>query len=289
MIVVNISDGLGNQLFQYAAARSLSLLHSTKLFGDPVAYSPRYKPQREFILNDLGLPMNFREIPRHIFVTWRGYSRIRRNILDGFRTKYMCEGRYNENFGLLPDDVLLLGYFQDLKYFERDRGLIIREISESLCRFVQKKGLNHPPVGNDVAAIHVRRGDYLLNPRWYSSWHEQYYKSIVPYLLQKCDVSVVHVFTDDQIWCRKIFGYLGKKVKIFAPDKRFGGIGDLVQMSRYSTLSITNSTYSWWAGTLASANGSHVIAPSRWTEGLKSPSASLYIQSWQCFSPSDEE
>ena len=57
MVVVNISSGLGNQLFQYAAGRALSLHHDVELVGDPISYAPRFKSfmsrssKREFILN----------------------------------------------------------------------------------------------------------------------------------------------------------------------------------------------------------------------------------------------
>lgn len=289
MIVVNISSGIGNQLFQYAAGRALSLNHDTSLVGDPISFTPRFKhapsrvSPRSFLLKDLGLFMKFRPVPTHILTALKGYSRIRRALLDSTRMNYTCHGAYDESFATLPNNVLLDGYFQDQRYFLGYQEKIISEVSMALKEFVQTNGLLLPKIGHGLAALHVRRGDYLQHPELYPDWFEQYTLSIAPYLIEVFNLSELHVFTDDEMWCRKALKHLGSKVKIKVPDMRFEGVGDLIAMSRYPVLAIANSTFSWWAGAIATRSGGQVIAPSRWSNCYHSAAVALYAPSWKHF------
>jgi len=290
MVVVNISSGLGNQLFQYAAGRALSLKYEVKLIGDPVTYAPRFKSltsrssKRDFILKDFCLPINFRTVPSHVLTGLRGYSRIRRLMLDGYRKKISCSGSYDEQFLLNGSDILLDGYFQDLRYLLNNRDKIIDEISEALRKFmVSVVNTDTPLMPNRVAALHVRRGDYLNHPELHPSWFEKYSMSIAPYLLEEFSLNELHVFTDDERWCLQTFRKFGKKIKIMTADKKYEGVDDLVKMSQYPVLAIANSTFSCWAGYISSSSDTQVIAPSKWSTWCTDPVKSMYLPSWKVF------
>lgn len=286
MIVINISSGLGNQLFQYAAGRALSLFHNTMLVGDPISFAPRFRrvpsrvTRRSLLLKDLGLFMEFRPIPTHILTSLKGYSRARRFLLDGARQKYVCKGSYEESFVSLSNNVLLDGYFQDRRYFLGYQDQIISEIAAALEAFAQTNGVLPAEMPHGHAALHVRRGDYLHHPELFPDWFEHYSLSIAPYLIEKFDLTELHIFTDDECWCRNAFKRLGRKVKVMVPDVRFEGISDLIAMSRYPVLAIANSTFSWWAGATASRKGSQVIAPSKWSDWCPEPTATLFLPTW---------
>jgi hypothetical protein len=292
MIVVNISSGLGNQLFQYGAGRALALARNAKLVGDPIAFAPRFRrtsnivTHRSFALGTLQLPIEFRNIPQHALTSVRGYSRARRLLRDGFRAKYVCPGHFERAFATLPGDVLLDGYFQDRRYFLDNEALIVGEIADALSKAAGRAGVDdrYPARSRRIGAVHVRRGDYVRQPGFYPDWFEGYYRKICSYLIREYELDAIHIFSDDIAWCESAFRDLGEKVVFVQPDNRLEGIGDLVAMSRYSTLAIANSTFSWWAAAIAAMRGASIVVPVRWSRWNEDPTLTLYKPRWRAVS-----
>ena len=291
MVVVHLSSGLGNQLFQYSAGRALALTRGVKLTGDPIAFAPRFQrsggrtAQRYFALGNLCLPIDFRRVPTHPLTAARGYTHVRRILRDGPRVKFVPLAGYDAKFSSLPGNSLLSGYFQDRRYFLDREEFIVGEVGEALSK-APLDDEQSPPICQDaplthLGAVHVRRGDYLAHPEFYPEWFARYYERIVPHLMETYGVERVDVYSDDVGWCTKTYAPLGGRVRVAARDTRAQGIGDLVKMSSYSVLSIANSTFSWWAAAIASLRGASVIAPSRWSHWNTEPTATLYRPEWE--------
>jgi hypothetical protein len=291
VVVVHFSSGLGNQLFQYAAGRALALRLDVKLAGDPIAFAPRFRRKpgrtayRSFALGGLGLPIDVRSLPRHLLTAARGYSRIRRVLRDGSRVKFVSRADYDARFGSLPSNALLSGYFQDRRYFLDREDFIVEEIGAALSKSAsdgrrQAPILQDPP-SQEVGAVHVRRGDYLAHPEFYPEWFAAYYRGIVPQLMERYGLARIDVYSDDVHWCVKTFRPLGDRVRVAPQDTDCHGIGDLLRMSRYSVLSIANSTFSWWSAAIASMRGATVVAPARWSLWNAEPAATLYRPTWE--------
>ena len=137
MIIVRLKGGLGNQLFQYAAARSLSLRLETELKLDINYYisDPR---QRKYSLNHFNIREDFATQSEIEWYTKLGRERryISRRIstplyarvyiplnkmlarLTGIPLYYYEKNlAFNKEFFSLPSDVYLDGYWQTEKYF----------------------------------------------------------------------------------------------------------------------------------------------------------------------------
>jgi hypothetical protein len=139
----------------------------------------------------------------------------------------------------------LSGYFQSEKYFSRIAH-VVRELFAP--------GVPILPVEPGTTSVHVRRGDYVNNPR-FSVLGEQYYRAA----FERVPSSRFLVFSDDPKWCRRTF----KGPQFRFTSNRNPAI-DLHMMSRCDHHIISNSTFSWWGAWLDPKPDKIIIAPTRW-------------------------
>ena len=150
----------------------------------------------------------------------------------------------------------MYGYFQTEKYFKN----IEKEIRED---FIFKNEIAIPckhmmcTIDTPIA-LHIRRGDFLINSANHHNLDLNYYQSS----LDKFDSSRnVIVFSDDPEWC--------KEQSLFSSDRFLVAEGndsytDLCLMSLCSDFIIANSSFSWWGAWLSKAVDKVVCAPDKW-------------------------
>jgi len=181
------------------------------------------------------------------------------------RTHHFDEELYNT----CPDNIDLLGYFQTEKYFKD----IEDEIRED---FTFKKDLLETCKGfidQDMISLHIRRGDYVVNPNHPTQTMEYYEEG-----LSRFPELPVVVFSDDSEWC--------KEQELFSSDRFMIAEGnstdcDLCLMTLCKYHIIANSSYSWWGAWLADSN--KVIAPKNWFGGecVNKETKDMYCEGWE--------
>jgi Glycosyl transferase family 11 len=155
---------LGNQMFQYAAMRSLAEHHKTHAVW-PNGKTPDLR--RWFRLEAVDYSQAVYALPPLAKYTETGFA-------------------FDEFFFHLPDNLILSGYFQSEKYFAHISHIIRREFV-SLPR----------PQPQEAVSIHVRRGDYLSFPDHHPPCSLQYYREAMEWFPQ----AEFLVFSDDPGWC----------------------------------------------------------------------------------------
>ena len=271
MIIVKLMGGLGNQMFQYAAAKSLALLTQTKLKID-VSFLNDRTPRENFTYRDFKLDifkLSFQiatsnEIQR--FLT-KPFSNKK---IDRIRQKYnphfiVRENSVNFNTELFNQshNTYLEGYFQSEKYFIsfeneiRDDFIFNRPEAQLNLEMVQKIK------DSNSIAIHFRRGDYISNPitnKFHGVCGIDYYKKAVESMNSKITDPVFFVFSDDIEWVKQNFKANGRVIYVDSSSES----EDLQLMSICKNHIIANSSYSWWGAWLARRNEQKVIAPKQW-------------------------
>ena len=193
---------------------------------------------------------------------WKEYVNIPN---ERYITDYSLP-RYNEphfHFQAIPaGDYELHGYFQSYRYFHHCRDKIKRYFSP---RF------HLDGVDDNAVAVHIRGGDYLKLPDYHYNLTTDYYREA----LHTIGAEAVYVFTDDKQHAARVMP--NKDYTIFE-----GGadVHDLFQMSKFSKIIMANSSFSWWAAYLSSAD---VIAPKKWF-GVKKQdykTDDLYLPTWK--------
>jgi len=155
---------------------------------------------------------------------------------------------------LNPDrDHNLVGFFQTPKYFNHIQDLIRKEFTfkDEIVKECQEvlECFDNP------VALHIRRGDYLINSGNHHNLSLKYYEEALKYFPDRQIV----IFSDDPEWCMEQLLFVDDR---FIVSEGNGPYHDLYLMTKCSDFIISNSTYSWWGAWLA--NTGTVIVPNVW-------------------------
>jgi hypothetical protein len=154
----------------------------------------------------------------------------------------------------------LFGYYQSSKYFSDYRDEI-RELfapPPSLVTAVDAKyGSLITP---HSVAVHVRRGDYLTGgrPAFHYVTTERYFERAVEEARRRDPEAHFVVFSEDVDWCRAQPFFAGATI-VDESDECL----TFELLSRFRRYIISNSSFSWWATWLGPAP-EMVLAPDRW-------------------------
>ncbi len=269
MIIAKLKGGLGNQMFQYAFARALSLRNKTTLGFDTSFYNNQGYPVRTFDL-DLFSVDGVIARPSQVPLVYRNYGggiigRVLSKVLNRVLPQKGSERffHFDESKLELGPDVYLDGYWQSPKYFAGYEDVIKADFTIKALLSESVESLKKEISSTDSVCVHIRRGDYVGNKH-----HEvvglPYYEQALALLQSKVQVSAVYVFSDDIEWCKANLRFGIETV--FVGDEYVGdrSIGHFALMSSCKHFIIPNSSFSWWAAYLAVSADKIVIAPKMW-------------------------
>jgi hypothetical protein len=177
-------------------------------------------------------------------------------------------------------NVSIIGFFQSEKYFIRYKKIVLKlfRFPKIKDKLVQKH-LNLIKNKNSVA-IHIRRGDYLNNPKarcFHGILGEDYYKKSIIYVKKTVKNPFFFIFSDDVGLVKKTFFFFNKKNFIFIDTK--STINDLHLMSNCKHFIIANSTFSWWGAWLSKNKHKIILAPKKWVRA-KISTPDIIPESW---------
>lgn len=270
MIIVRIFQGLGNQMFQYAFARALSLRNHVSFKLD-TSYFDLYSEHRQYGLNRFNIIENLATneeiyIIRNGIKTNRIHNYFFRRLLalkPYYKQPYLLENlsHFDKNLLKINSDTYIEGYFTSELYFhdfaEQIRGdfSFKKEPDETNSRLIcemQKE--------NSVC-ISIRRGDFVNNPM-HDVCDLGYYHGAVDLIKERVNNLSLYIFSDDMAWVQQHFRpdvthrFITHNFPDFYEDFR------LMQNCKHHI--IPNSTFSWWAAWLCRNPNKIVIAPQRW-------------------------
>lgn len=282
MIIVKISGGLGNQLFQYAFARSVSLRLKTDFKLDINPYSTYYKQVRKYSLNHFNTKQQFAKDSdffgfvwfikqNKIFNTFYKYLRLKKRLLPFYYSERTC---HFDSSVFLKDGVYFDGFWTTEKYF-RDIELVLRkelvlinplsEESQATLREIKK---------SNAISVHVRRyntgadKNYSNTIDYMGICSIDYYKKSMDYISGRENNPHFFVFSDNYEWAIENFKSLPYKITcVKSEDEK--DYEDLILMSSCKHNIIANSTFSWWGAWLNPNEDKIIIAPRRWFNNVK--------------------
>lgn len=265
MVISKIKEGLGNQLFQYAAARSLSLRHHAPVLMDISHYFA--SAVRKFELAYFNIPRIETDLEPYAEMIFGVYK----------EPHFHYDPAFNQSHG----DVYLDGFWQSEKYFKGIRSRLLEElkVKETYVSHLQSK-VNIMKIEHSVA-VHIRRGDYLS--KRFSDTHGvlpyDYYIKAIALLADKLLPVKLYFFSDDMEWARE-------HIKTDHPHEFISGdltrdhIEDFHLMCQCKHHIIANSSFSWWAAWLNDYPEKKVISPEKWFNNLPHDTKDLIPETW---------
>jgi hypothetical protein len=252
MIIVKLMGGMGNQMFQYAVAKSMSVKYDIPFFMDRT-----YLDTVDFRNYDLDL-----------------YN-IESNILTSFVTsKFVEEGWgdfkfkseiYNIFDQLDKDEnIYLIGYFQNIGYTDPIYDILKKEFTlknpisneKSLELFKEIKNCNS-------VMINVRRTDFVNNS-FHGTMDVDYYNRAINIINENVENPKFFIFSDDIDWCKDNLKNINNSFIVDHSYKgdRFGEYLELMKNCKHYI--IPNSSFAWWSAYLNDNKDKIVITPKNW-------------------------
>ena len=288
MIYLNLKDGLGNQLFEYAYARWLQ-----EQYGDDLCFNLYFfndPKRRSYSLNHFLLNENIKILSdkKKKFVTFKFLLRLalvlkmdfvrwlrstKRPKGEKIFSKLSSKGLYVsfEPFITYPfiktkkRDKFIYGNFESEKYFPGMEKTLQKELVIKTEPSTENKKMIDELNSCNSVCLHIRRGDYL-DPKWkmLHICNYEYYNRAVEEMKKRVPDCTFYVFSnnsEDIAWIKANYKFDAniKYVDLNNPDYE-----ELRLMSCCKHFILSNSSFSWWGSYLSPAENKVILAPDKW-------------------------
>ncbi len=271
MIIVRLKGGLGNQMFQYALGRVLSLKNNTKLKLDLSFFDLNFKntTKRSYNLDVFNIKAGITRLSYLISILRKIFKSRGQEKSFQFDKKILSIG----------ENAYLDGYWQSPKYFEGFEDILKNDFTLKNPLTQNTKILAEEIKDSNSLCIHVRRGDYVGNKN-----HEvvdtNYYAKGVEYIKNHAQIDKIYVFSDEIEWCRNNLSF--ELPVMFVGDNYAGRCGEehMYLMSQCKNFIIANSSFSWWGAWLSQHKEKIVVCPKQWFTDTSVNTDDLIPETW---------
>lgn len=277
MIIVQLSGAMGNQMFQYALGRHLSLKYNTQLkfdhtiLEDRTVWSKDVKALfREYQL-DAFVCLSERAERADIPIVHRSYfsgkpklffNMVRHRFLPN-RGKEKKSGVFQPEVLLIGENAYLDGFWQSEKYFSEIADMLRKDFTFKRPFGDKTETLLNEIKNKKSVCIHVRRTDYVDNP-FHRTLGQEYYDKGIAYITERVLVEKIYVFSDDIDWCKENLSFSIDTCFVGAEYSGKKDEENMALMSACTHFVIPNSSFSWWAAWLSQNPDKIVVAPKTW-------------------------
>jgi hypothetical protein len=281
MVTVKLLGGLGNQMFQYALGRHLSILNQTQLRLDLSSLLKR----------DDTIGYIYRDFELNVF-------NIRCDIkksTNRFQTKFnQLFNPYNHiSEGTIDDVALILnqkgniyldGFWQSEGYFEDIQAIIKKDFEFKSAPNPKNQVFLEQVASSNSVSVHFRRGDYVTNPltnQFHGVCSTEYYLSAIQLTKEKVTHPHFFIFSDDLNWVKEHIMFDAPHTFINNNSGK-DSFEDMRLMANCKHNIIANSSFSWWGGWLNKNNDKIIIAPQKWfnDEGMNKKAKRIIPDTW---------
>jgi hypothetical protein len=268
-IYLYLSGGLGNQLFQYAAAKNLSIINDADLIIDTyTGFAADFKDFRKFSLEKKNLKNV--TLKRNILIFWlyKIYKKFfkPKKILNNFFFVNLINEMFVNYFDInikklkFNNKIYLFGYFQSEKYFIENKKIILNEL--------------HPSASNKKIFLNMKdkivtSNSVALGLRFFETYNEDslnkfggitpldFYKNSLRKMLRRVNNPTFFIFSTKLSNVKKFLSNFNEikkyKFHIITEDNGFVDAYDnLWLISHCVNHIISNSTFYWWGAYFSS-------------------------------------
>jgi glycosyltransferase involved in cell wall biosynthesis len=231
----NLAGGLGNQMFEIAAAASLAKDNNAQLLINPTEHV---------------LPNQGRNINTYLDNV---FNKIATDNAPPIKTDYTWGHITYKQIPYQPN-IKINGHFASYRYFDHNREYIQTLFSPTTT--VKNRILNiYGSNMENITAIQVRRGDYIKFPDHHPLLSAEYYTNAVKLV----NPTEIWIFSDSIDWCKENL-HFDCTIKYIKDEDYI----EMYLLSLCKNVIIANSSFGWWAAYLNKRNDKKIYAPSHW-------------------------
>lgn len=285
MIRLILKGGLGNQMFQYAAAYRIAKRFNHRLILDTTFLDTNiplsHFTKRKYELHIFDVKEDVKSFASNRFLNaYFGYlfhslvvlSTNNRLIEDNYLLNSISsEAALNiEVLKQLTNEVevRMEGFFHDIAYFEDYKSDILEIFNITKLFDPAFNEIEDKIATSNSVSINIRRGDYenKKNKDIYITLDEAYYTQAIVKIRNQVENPHFFIFSYDfPQGLDRPFGLKEQEYTLLGKEftgKFFKTYLRLIALCKHNIIS--NSTFSFWGGYLNQNDASNVIAPSRW-------------------------
>lgn len=286
MKIVRIWEGLGNQMFQYAFAKSIEHRLNEKVYLDTGRSFAKYLRNCESaVLRPYKLDAFHISLPKINVEGMKEWQFIKQNnLINRFLFQKSSAGKYryqfvndsydvteyHEDYYRVKKDTYYMGWYQNENYFHDIREILLEEFTPKEVFEIPAEIKNE----QNTVSIHVRRGDFVTG-----NWcvPDYYYKYAIELIEDRIKNPLYIVFTDDVDWVKD--NMFQKMNCLFVKDLgTYEDYQEIILMSKCKNHIIANSTFSWWGAWLDPSNEKIVVSPKEWTPRQQNINCSGWLE-----------
>jgi hypothetical protein len=269
-IYLYLCGGLGNQLFQYAAAKNLAIVHNAQLVIDTKGgFITDFRDFWKFSLEKKNLKNVF--LKKNILIFWlyrllKKFFRLRlifNNFLFGTLINEMLINYFHKdikNFKV-KKKLYLFGYFQSEKYFLENKNIILDELQPPEPKTKLFLDMKKIITQSNSVSLGIRLHETMPQNISYKVGgitSLDFYEKAFSLMIKKIPNPVFFIFSTKNSNVENFLSNFGKinmyKFFIITEERGFSGaMNNLWLMSHCINHIISNSTLYWWAAYLSSA------------------------------------
>ena len=285
-MIIKLSGGMGNQMFQYAFGKSVASYFNEALYLD-ISFlvnkknNSKYTP-RSYYLDIFNIELTDKQFITNPILKYTFSSFLKKrfniSIFDYFQERKFG---FDSNVWLHKRGYYD-GYWQSKRYFDKIHKLLKDEFT-----FKQPINKNSTDLVAEIkkensVCLNVRRGDYVGHPL-HDVCDIDYYLRAVSEIRVRVPYPKFFVFSDDINWCKKSlnlgsdFVFISHDMAHNCKDRKFDNYLQLMSICNHYI--IPNSTFAWWAIWL-NKNPGYVVIPNNWFNDKKMNTSDFYNNDW---------
>ena len=274
-VIARLFGGLGNQLFIYAAARSLAEKYNAALFLDTRSGFASDLYERQIALQHF--KTKYREVSdawgfkmplgREIRYLSRNINRIipypaRFHLSDFWESPKRYIRELDQN--LISPVIWMEGYWQSPAYFESIRPVLVQEIKVQTPVSQQTDRLGYEISINNSVCIHLRMLRNFIKGVEQSTQNNldiDYYLKSMDFIAQQVENPHFYCFSDNPEVLKSIIKTTHKVTMVVHNAGDQLAHEDFYLMSKCRHFILSNSTFGWWPAWLSEYPDKIVISP----------------------------
>jgi hypothetical protein len=267
MIVIKLTGGMGNQMFQYACGRALAIKNNVQLKLDLSFYEHNFKKSgatpRKYELGIFGIDrkLSSKEMVLIKILKTLGsfipYNSFYKEIIE--KNPYLADTPFP-----IGQNLYISGYFQSENYFSEIKEIIKSDFTFSSLIHFNSQLYDRILLKENSVGVLVRRDDFISS-NLDQTVDLNYFKRAFNEIKSKLSNPFFFVFTiGDTDWSKNLLKF-DDNIEIVENDTvEMQGFDKMRLMSLCKHNIIANSSFGWWSAWLNENPNKIVIYPEKW-------------------------